>query len=276
MMHGRPGPAGPFSGPMGGGPGAFNGMRAKAPPGPAPPMFGGGSPHQGLPPPLAVMEHKLATAQTEMQRLLTENQRLAATLMALRQEHSVAQGEVQRLQQALATHQAEREASIRNLMERNAAMTEDLRAIEPLKKEVHAARVELQDLRVRCQEAEQARVTAQQQLQGMTTDFNRARQELSQLATLRQEVQQIPTLRQEIQGLRQELQQARTQLEQEKKFNSEQIDNSQRMESNLISIARENEKLRAQLTIAGRTAGGTGALEWSSGATTRDYSSGLW
>ncbi|GBG76306.1 hypothetical protein CBR_g22054 [Chara braunii] len=262
---------------MGGGPGAFNGMRAKAPPGPPPPVYGGGGgPHQGHPPPLAVMEHKLATAHTEMQRLLTENQRLAATLMALRQEQSVAQGEVQRLQQALATRQAEREASIRKLMERNAAMTEELRAVEPLKKEVHAARVELQSLRMKCQESEQARVTAHQQLQGMTADFSRARQELSQLATLRQEVQQVPTLRQEIQGLRQELQQARTQLEQEKKFNSEQIDNSQRLESNLVSMARDNEKLRAQLTVASRTSGGSGTLGWSSGPPTRDYSSGLW
>ncbi|GBG76335.1 hypothetical protein CBR_g22082 [Chara braunii] len=82
------------------------------------------------------MEHKLATAHTEMQRLLTENQRLAVTLMAPLQEQ--AQGEVQRLRL--------REASIWKLMERNAAVTEDLRTIEPLKKEGYAARVGLHSL----------------------------------------------------------------------------------------------------------------------------------
>ncbi|GBG68523.1 hypothetical protein CBR_g3067 [Chara braunii] len=279
MPPGLPDRNAPLGPPMPRGPGPVNMMRPR-PPGPAPPMFPGAAPP---PPPQqvslpAVMEHKLATAQTEMQRLLTENQRLAATLVGLRQEVAAAQGEIQRLNQTLTTHQAESEASMRNLADSNSRMLEELRAAEPLKQELHAARMEIQSLHVRCKEAETARAAAHQQLQGVTNDFQKARQELSQLPAMRQEVQKLPLLRQEILGLRQELQQARSHLDFERKVNAEQIENRQRMESNLVAMARENEKLRAELTNTERRASSGGNTPWSASApgVQNDWSSDLW
>ncbi|GBG78372.1 hypothetical protein CBR_g26401 [Chara braunii] len=232
----------------------FNAMMRPVPSGGGPNqqayyVVGSGGQQQAVSAPVA-MEHKLATAHTEMQRLSTENQRLAATLVGLRQELAAAQAEVQRMQQALANHQAEKEASVRTLMEKNAKMLEELRATEPLAQELRAARMELQDLHSRLQDAEQARITAIEQLQDATADFHKARQELAQIPAMRLELQQVPSLRQEIQGLRQELQQATTHLEYEKRMNAEQMENRQTLERNLDSMARENEKLRTELAAA--------------------------
>ena len=55
----------------------------------------------GLPPMPPLIEEKLATQHAEIQRLLTENQRLAATHIALRQELVVAHKELERFQQVI-------------------------------------------------------------------------------------------------------------------------------------------------------------------------------
>ena len=58
------------------------------------PPPGGFPPFDMIPPP-EVMEQKLAAQHMEMQRLIIENQRLAATHVALRQELAAAQHELQ-------------------------------------------------------------------------------------------------------------------------------------------------------------------------------------
>lgn len=72
---GRPGPYGPVRPPMGGPPPVM----------PGPPMPG-------------MIEQKMQSQHEEIQTLLTANQRLAATHVALRQELAAAQQEVQRSQ----------------------------------------------------------------------------------------------------------------------------------------------------------------------------------
>ena len=62
----------------------------------------------GLPPMPPLIEEKLATQHAEIQRLLTENQRLAATHIALRQELAAAQQELQRFQQVIGGRPADR------------------------------------------------------------------------------------------------------------------------------------------------------------------------
>lgn len=64
-------------------------------------------------PPSALLEQKITTQHNEIQRLLTENQRLAATHVALRQELAAAQQEVQRMQAMLQGIQSEKEVQIR-------------------------------------------------------------------------------------------------------------------------------------------------------------------
>jgi hypothetical protein len=66
--------------------------------GPPPPPPG--APHFAA---IQQLEHKLNVQHAEFQQLLTENQRLAATHVALRQELAAAQGEMQKLKQALVS-----------------------------------------------------------------------------------------------------------------------------------------------------------------------------
>lgn len=212
-------------GPMGGpvalraGPGGFGpGMR---------PM----GPGLDVLPSPALVEEKLATQHAEIQKLLTENQRLAATHVALRQELAAAQQEVQRLQQVLAGVQAEKEQQFRGLAEKSAKMEADLRAIEPLKADFQRAQADAQKLLANRQE-----LTAQ--VQQLTQELHRVRNDAQQAATMKAESE----------SLRQEVQRARTAFEFEKKANTELLEQRAAMEKNLVSMAREVEKLRAELT----------------------------
>ncbi|KAI5082553.1 hypothetical protein GOP47_0002296 [Adiantum capillus-veneris] len=223
-MAGRgrlPPPMFPARGPIVGG-----GLRA------GPGGFGPGI-HPGLDsiPPQLLVEEKLATQHAEIQRLLTENQRLAATHVALRQELASAQQEVQKLQQVLGGVQAEKDQHFRALADRTSKMEAELRALEPLKVELQRAQTEAQKLAGSRQELSG-------QVQQLTQEMHR----------LRSDAQLLPSLKLEIDGFRQEIQRARTAFEFEKKANTELLEQRTAMEKNLVSMAREVEKLRAELT----------------------------
>ncbi|KAH7446475.1 hypothetical protein KP509_01G058300 [Ceratopteris richardii] len=187
---------------------------------------------EGLPPQL-LFEERLATQHAEIQRLLTENQRLAATHVALRQELASAQQEVQKLQQALGGIQSEKDQQFRALGDKTAKMEVELRSLEPLKIELQRTQAEAQKLLASRQE-----LSAQVQQLGQ------------ELHRLRSDAQLLPSLKMEIDGFRQEIQRARTAFEFEKKANAELLDQRTAMEKNLVSMAREVEKLRAELTNA--------------------------
>lgn len=187
----------------------------------------------GLPPSPALVEEKLATQHAEIQRLLTENQRLAATHVALRQELAAAQQELQRLQQVLGGMQAEKEQQFRAIAEKSAKMEADLRSMEPLKADLQRAQADAQKLLATRQELSA-------QVQQLTQELHRGRAD-SQL---------LPTMKADMETLRQEVQRARTAFEFEKKANTELLEQRGAMEKNLVSMAREVEKLRAELTNA--------------------------
>ncbi|MCO5606362.1 hypothetical protein L7F22_060550 [Adiantum nelumboides] len=211
----------PARGPIGGG-----ALRA------GPGGFGPGV-HPGLDsiPPQLLIEEKLATQHAEIQRLLTENQRLAATHVALRQELASAQQDVQKLQQVLGGIQAEKDQQLRALADKTAKMEAEYRAIEPLKVELQRAQAEAQ------------------KLAGSRQELGAHVQQLSQeMHRLRTDAQLAPSLKLEIDGFRQEIQRARTAFEFEKKANTELLEQRTSMEKNLVSMAREVEKLRAELT----------------------------
>lgn len=70
------------------------------------------------------MEAPFQHQNVELARLHQDNQRLATTHMALRQELAAAQGEIQRLQQTMGLMQADN----RGLVEKAMKMETDLRA----------------------------------------------------------------------------------------------------------------------------------------------------
>ncbi|KAJ7530378.1 hypothetical protein O6H91_14G001900 [Diphasiastrum complanatum] len=208
--------------------------------GPRPGMVGQ---QQTLIPTQVLVDQKLATQHSEIQRLLTENQRLAATHVALRQELTVTQQEVQRLQQALTGVQAEKEAQVRGLLEKQSKMETELLAVETLKADLLQARADATKLNA-------VRQDFANQIQTLTQELQRARAD----------VQQVPALQTENEALRQELQRARTAFDYEKKAITDQVEQRQAMEKNLVSMAREVEKLRAELTISDKRAHAGGNL----------------
>ncbi|XP_042501496.1 protein FLX-like 3 [Macadamia integrifolia] len=191
-----------------------------------------------LPPPPhpALLEEELEMQHIEMRRLLAENRRLAEDHIILQQELGFAKEELHRMNIAIADIHAAREAHSRELIEKGLKLEADLRATEPLKNEVLQLRMEVQRL-------DSSKKDLDAQAQNLTKD----------LARLQTDNKHIPTLRQEIDALHQELMHARTAIEYEKKANFELMEQRQAMENNLVSMAREVEKLRADLaSVDGR------------------------
>jgi len=167
-------------------------------PGMGPEMYGqvmgppaGHRPLDLLPPP-EVLEHKLATQHAEMQRLASENQRLAATHGALRQDLVMSQHELERLRSHIAALQNDKEQQIRSSLDQIANMEADLRSSESIKADLQQARSDAQNFL-------SVRQDLTVQVQQLTQDLQRAHAE----------VQQIPAMHTEIDGLRQELQRGR-------------------------------------------------------------------
>lgn len=193
---------------------------------PAGPPFQRGPPPP-RPPPLAVYEEEIELQMVEIRRLAGDNRRLVEDCTGLQRELAMAKEEIHRLNVLIADVRAEKEVRMRELIEKGMKVEADLRATEPLRNEVVQLRTEVQKVNV----------LRQEQVQGLTQDLSRAEADANQ----------VPALKGEIDGLMQELMRARTALEYEKKGNAELVDQRQAMEKNLVSMARELEKLRAEL-----------------------------
>eukprot|EP00262_Sarcandra_glabra_P005590 TRINITY_DN17312_c0_g1_i1.p1 TRINITY_DN17312_c0_g1~~TRINITY_DN17312_c0_g1_i1.p1 ORF type:complete len:319 (+),score=90.89 TRINITY_DN17312_c0_g1_i1:51-959(+) len=192
----------------------------------------GHHPLEQLPPP-ELLENKIAAQAAEMERFVRENQRLAGTHVALRQELVATQQELQRLQAHIGSIQTESDIQIRGLLEKIAKIEADLRAGESLKKELQQAHAEAQSL-----------VAARQDL---TAEIQQSTQELQKVHA---EIKKLPEMHSELDGLRQEHQKLRVAFEYEKGLNLEQVEQMHAMEKNLVSMAREVEKLRAEVLNA--------------------------
>ncbi|XWS46431.1 hypothetical protein CRYUN_Cryun14cG0066100 [Craigia yunnanensis] len=187
-------------------------------------------PHFDMLPPPEIMEQKLAAQHVEMQKLGTENQRLAATHGTLRQELAAAQHELQILHAQIGAITSEREQQMRSLSDKIARMEAELQAAEPVKVELQQAHVEAQNL-----------VLAREELISKVHQLNQ------DLQRAHVDVQHIPALMAELESLRQEYQHCRATFDYEKKFYNDHLESLQVMEKNYMTMAREVEKLRAEL-----------------------------
>ncbi|OMP11904.1 hypothetical protein COLO4_03606 [Corchorus olitorius] len=206
------------------------------------PQFGLGP--RGLPPHPAIFEERLAAQLQEIQALLADNQRLAATHVALKQELEAAQHELQRMAHYADSFRMEKDVQMREMYEKSVRLEVDLRGVEAMRAELAKVKADIKQLNAVRQE-----LTGQVQV--MSQD----------LARFTGELQQAPALKADIENVKQELQRARTAIEYEKKGYAENYEHGQVMEKKLISMARELEKLRAEIANAekrNRAAGGTG------------------
>lgn len=149
----------------------------------------GSFPHFDMLPPPEIMEQKLAAQHVEMQKLATENHRLAATHGTLRQELAAAQHELQMLCAHMGAMKSEREQQMRGLIDKIAAMEAELQNSEPLKLELQQARADAQNLHAERQELVTKVQQLTQDLQRAHTDMQQIPAMMSELETLRQEYQ---------------------------------------------------------------------------------------
>ncbi|XP_010242199.1 PREDICTED: protein FLX-like 3 [Nelumbo nucifera] len=208
------------------------------------------------PPHPSLLEEELEIQHVEIRRLLDDNRRLVEDRIALQQELGAAKEELHRMNIVIADIHAEKEAHTRELIEKGLKMEADLRATEPLRKEALQMRTEVQKL-------DNLRQDLTGQVQNLTEE----------LAKAKADNQQMPILRQEIDALHQELIRFRNAFEYEKKANIELMEQRQAMEKNLVSMAREVEKLRVDLASAdGRLLGAGGAYGIKYGSSTGGFS----
>ncbi|XP_072979618.1 protein FLX-like 3 [Typha angustifolia] len=195
--------------------------------------------HEGPPPPLHRargpmpphnIEEELAIRHDEMRRIVADNRFLMEEIVELRSEIPLVKEELHVLSQAIPKLRADKEVETRELIQRGLTLQAELRSLEPLRAEVLQLRAEAQKL-------EALREEMSSKVQSLTQE----------LKHVQSENQQIPSVRAELAGLRQELARGRTMIEYEKKASSDQMEQRQVMEKNLGSMARELEKLRAEL-----------------------------
>jgi len=163
-------------------------LRRSIPPGPTVMPHPLAAPFDLLPPP-QVMEQKLASQHAEMQRLGTENQRLAATHGALRQELAAAQHELQMLHAHVAGLKGEREQQVRAQLEKISKMESEAQSAEGVKMELQQTRGEAQNLVLSRDELVSKAQHLTQELQRVHTDVVQIPALISELECLRQEYQ---------------------------------------------------------------------------------------
>ncbi|KAE8713612.1 Protein FLX-like 1 [Hibiscus syriacus] len=199
---------------------------------------------RGLPPHPAIFEERLAAQLQEIQGLLADNQRLAATHVALKQELEVAQHELHHMAQYADSMRAEKDVQMKEMYDKSVRLEVDLRGVEAMRAELVKVNADIKQLNA-------VRQDLTGQVQVMSQDLTRFTGEL----------QQAPVLKAEIENVKQELHRARAAIEYEKKGYAENYEHGQVMEKKLISMARELEKLRAEIANAGKrshAAAGTG------------------
>lgn len=145
-----------------------------------------------LPPHPAMIEERLVAQHDDIQALLIDNQRFAATHVALKQELEVTQHELQRADKYAQTVHAEKGLQMRELYEKSVKMENELHAVNAMKAELMQVHMDIKELTA-------SRQDLTSQIQMMTQDLGRITSDL----------QQVPAVKAETEGLRHELERVR-------------------------------------------------------------------
>ncbi|CAN8288018.1 unnamed protein product [Cochlearia groenlandica] len=216
---------------------SYHDRRVYSPEGPflrAPPMI-------QPPPPQSLLED-LQIQDAEIRRLLNDNHRLAEDRGILERELGSAKEELRRMNLLVSDLRGEQDLQLREFSEKRHKLETEIRAMESYKKEAVQLRGEAQKLS-----------EVKRELSG---DVQILRKDLVKLQS---DNKQIPSLRAEVKDLQKELMHARGAIDYEKKEKFELMEQRQTMEKNMVSMAREVEKLRAELATVDSRPWGFGA-----------------
>lgn len=176
------------------------------------------------------MEDRIAAQGREIQALILDNQHLAATHVALKQDVFAVQQEVRHLSATASSVKAEKDAQVREVYERYLKLEADARPIEGLYAELDRVRAEVRE-----------RIAEREEL---SAKLNEIEGEIRR----DKELQMLSDLKAEIQMMHKEIQRGRDAIEYERKMRSHNLKISEAMEKHLISLTQEAEKLRSELT----------------------------
>ncbi|KAL9259006.1 FLX-like 2-like protein [Drosera capensis] len=166
----------------------------------------------------------------EMDLLVEENRRLAASQVPLRRELVIAQDEIQKVKAHIKSIQTESEIQMRVLIEKMSKMEADVRAGTSVRNDLQQAHSEAQKL-----------VATRKEL---TEQVEKATQELEKA---RDDIKKLPDMLSELDNLTLEHQKLRSTFEHQKHENLGQVEQLRAMESGLVGMAREVERLRAAI-----------------------------
>ncbi|KAE8808881.1 protein FLC EXPRESSOR [Hordeum vulgare] len=188
-------------------------------------------------PAVAALEDRIVARDRDIQEFLVDNQRFAATHVALQQQLISAQHELRAVSIAGTRARMEREAEV-------CAIAEQAARIEAEARSVAGARLEIDQVHADVRVLAGARSELIDRLKGIREQLGRAQSESAKLENVRT---QIETMRREIQK-------GRAAVEFEKKAHADNLQQSKAMEKNMIAVASEIERLRGELVNAEKRA----------------------
>ncbi|KAL0458728.1 UNVERIFIED_CONTAM: protein FLX-like 1 [Sesamum latifolium] len=191
-----------------------------------------------LPPPeVHLIEDRIAAQSREIRTLLLDNQRLAATHVALKQDVAAARQDLLRLSATASSVKAERDAQVRQVYERSIRLEIEARCNDGLQAELDRVRADIKELR------DDAKELAEE-----LKDVN------GDIASIRSELQQLPDLKAEIATMRREIQRGRAAVDYERQMQLRNFELGEVMENHMVYLAHEAEKLRSELANAEKRA----------------------
>ncbi|RWW07382.1 hypothetical protein GW17_00029237 [Ensete ventricosum] len=225
-----------------------------------------------VPSSILALEDRLAAQHRQIQVLLVDNQQLAVSHVALKQDLSASKHELRLAAASAAETKGAKDAEVREVYERSLKAEAEVRALEGMRAELAQVRSDVQSLGA-------VRHELVEQLQGLK----------GQLSSARAEHKQADTVMADIEIMRKEIQKGRSviftslvisfcleitapafefvanalpylfildraAIEFEKKVHADNTEQSQIMENNMVLMARELEKLHAELANAEKIA----------------------
>ncbi|KAM7258816.1 hypothetical protein ACFE04_014557 [Oxalis oulophora] len=193
--------------------------------------------HRAAAPPARshLLEDRIAIQHREIQTLLMENQRLAATVVVLKQDFAISQQEIRQLSAAATDVKADRDGEIRRVYDTSLKMDDKVREVNAMSLELDQVRNDIKRLSVMKQEMTAQLLTANGDLERTLKDVNR-----------------VPVVKAEIDAVIEEIKKGRIAIECEKKNRETNNEHCKVMEKNTIALAREIERLRAELESKAR------------------------
>ncbi|KAJ4821706.1 protein FLC EXPRESSOR [Rhynchospora pubera] len=183
------------------------------------------------------LHDRLAALDRHIQSLLLDNQRLAAVHVALRQELLQSHHHLRLSALSASRSRDAKEADLRDALDRS-------RHAEAAARQVDAVRAQIARLRDDVRTLSLSRDEMVQALVAMRGNLGRMRAENTQLETVAKEID----------AMQRELHKGRAAIEFEKKAHAENEEQRKQMETTMASMAREIEKLRADLANADKRA----------------------